>query len=61
MKQNFIDSLRLLRAILPDLFYLYVKVTSSMLIVLIYTALIWQKEASDIPSKFELWMFSYLT
>ena len=24
-----------------------------------YTALLWQKEASDIPSKFELLMFSY--
>ena len=24
-----------------------------------YAALHWQKEANDIPSKFELWMFSY--
>ena len=26
-----------------------------------YTALLWQKEASDIPSKSELLMFSYFT
>ena len=27
----------------------------------INSALLWQKEASDIPSKSELWMFSYFT
>ena len=30
-----------------------------MLMFLYHTALLWQKEASDIPSKSELFMFSY--